>query len=71
MTTVAPDGISQDELDRLAHDAWSTYADHLRGLEGADYDAAEGREWDVLQETLADIEARRVKAADATSPSTS
>jgi hypothetical protein len=59
MTTVAPNGSSSEELDGLARDAWSTYAEHLRELAGADYDEAERREWDALQDVLADIEARR------------
>ncbi len=35
-------------------DAWQRYADELRNLSGAAYEAAEREAWDRLQEALAD-----------------
>ena len=32
--------------------AWSDYAERLRGLEGVEYDQAEEEAWDQLQATL-------------------
>ena len=46
MTTVTP------QLQQETARAWSDYADALRGLEGAEYDAAEKEAWDQLQATL-------------------
>ena len=50
-------------------DAWQRYADELRDLSGAEYEAAEREAWDRLQEELADAHAeaaaRRLARADA------
>jgi hypothetical protein len=46
MATVTP------HLQQETRRAWSDYADRLRGLEGADYDAAEQEAWAQLQATL-------------------
>lgn len=37
--------------------AWSDYADRLRGLEGAEYDRAEQDAWEQLQAALDAIDA--------------
>jgi hypothetical protein len=50
MTTVTPH--SQHETRQ----AWSDYADSLRGLEGAEYDRAEQDAWEQLQATLQALE---------------
>ena len=41
-----------ENLEQETRQAWSDYADSLRGLEGADYDRAEAEAWDQLQATL-------------------
>ncbi|MDQ3741188.1 MAG: hypothetical protein M3389_09630 [Actinomycetota bacterium] len=46
MTTVTP------HLKQETRRAWGDYADRLRGLEGAEYDAAEQEAWEHLQATL-------------------
>jgi len=38
-------------------DAWQQYADELRDLSGAEYEATERAAWDRLQEALADAHA--------------
>jgi len=40
------------ELDEQERDAWATYRDGLRDLDGVEYEEAEGLSWAQLQETL-------------------
>ena len=46
MTTATP------QLEQETRQAWSDYAESLRGLEGTDYDQAEQEAWEQLQATL-------------------
>lgn len=54
MSTIAP----QDPvIVERTRDAWQRYADDLRDLSGAAYEAAEREAWERLQEELADAHA--------------
>ena len=54
MSTIAP----QDPvIVERTRDAWQRYADELRDLSGAEYEAAERDAWERLQEALADAHA--------------
>ena len=46
MTTVTP------QIEQETRRAWSDYAAHIHGLEGAEYDQAEEEAWEQLQATL-------------------
>jgi hypothetical protein len=41
--------------------AWAVYRESLRGLTGAEYEAAEARAWERLQRMLAEIERGRAR----------
>ncbi len=51
MATLTP----QVELER--QQAWTEYADRVRGLEGEEYDRAEHDAWEQLQATLQALDA--------------
>lgn len=57
--------ISDQQARRLAdieartRQAWASYNDSLRELRGRDYEDAEDRSWDRLQETLRQLEEER------------
>ena len=53
MPTFAADQDAQ--LDPLTVEAWSTYYESVRDLEGAEYLAAESEAWDKLQRELAEL----------------
>ena len=54
MSTIAP----QDPvIVERTRDAWQRYADELRDLSGAEYEAAERDAWERLQDALADAHA--------------
>lgn len=60
MTISAPSEQGKpSELDERARSAWTTYRDSLRDLSGRDYDEAEGRSWDRLQDKLRQVEDER------------
>ena len=53
MTATAP---RQDSArPRAEQEAWDQYRDDLRELEGREYEDAEGRSWERLQERLREI----------------
>lgn len=54
MSTIAPQDPAIVERTR---EAWERYADELRNLTGAAYEATEARAWERLQEALADAHA--------------
>lgn len=56
MTTFAT---HERPLQERVRDAWTAYRAGLAGLEGREYEAAEARSWDELQETLRAIDAGR------------
>lgn len=45
------------EREQRTREVWRRYAQSLRDLAGADYEAAEDDAWALLQEELAEIEA--------------
>lgn len=53
MSTIAPQDPIVAERTR---EAWERYAAALRGLSGAEYEAAEHEAWDLLQDELAEAE---------------
>ena len=63
--------ISDQQARRLAdievrtRQAWASYDDSLRDLRGRDYEDAEDRSWDRLQETLRQLEEERQLLAGA------
>ena len=63
--------ISHQQARRLAdieartRQAWASYNDSLRELRGRDYEDAEDRSWDRLQETLKQLEDERQLLVDA------
>jgi hypothetical protein len=44
-----------DNVEQSTRAAWAEYAEHLRGLEGSEYDRAEQEAWDMLQKRLSDM----------------
>jgi hypothetical protein len=40
------------EIEQRQRQAWEAYSDDIRGLEGRDYEEAEGESWDRLQRML-------------------
>jgi hypothetical protein len=63
--------ISDQRARRLAdigareRQAWDTYNDSTRGLDGADYEEAENESWDRLQRRLRELEDERQLVAGA------
>jgi len=57
MTTITPDKLS--ELAELEREAWTEYRESLRDLEGRDYEEVEATSWELLQGSLAEVEAER------------
>ena len=53
------------DIDARTRQAWATYNDGLRELRGRDYEDAEDRSWDRLQETLRQLEEERQLLAGA------
>ena len=66
-----PTFISDQQARKLADiearksQAWASYNDSLRDLSGRDYEDAEDRSWDRLQETLRQLDEERQLLADA------
>ncbi|HTW12933.1 MAG TPA: hypothetical protein VME01_09330 [Solirubrobacteraceae bacterium] len=57
MSTIAADKLH--ELDEDIRHAWQEYHEYLHDLRGQEYHDAEPEAWELLQEELQDIEARR------------
>lgn len=57
MTTFAADRQAQKlaEIETREKEAWQTYRDSLRALEGRSYEDVEAGSWDRLQEELRSI----------------
>jgi hypothetical protein len=57
MTTFAADRdaeLLRSEIERRTREAWASYRDTTRELDGAEYLAAEAKAWDALQRELHD-----------------
>ncbi len=44
-----------ENVEQSTREAWTEYAERLRGLEGTEYDHAEAEAWDTLQATLSHL----------------
>ena len=53
------------DIEARTRQAWADYIDGLRELGGRDYEDAEDRSWDRLQETLTTLEEERQLLAGA------
>jgi hypothetical protein len=53
------------DIDHRRKQAWEAYSDGLRGLEGQDYEEAEGESWDQLQKKLVELDDERQLVAGA------
>ena len=53
------------EIDARERQAWETYQDSVRGLEGRDYEETEDQSWDRLQGRLRELEDERQLVAGA------
>jgi len=53
------------DIDARERQAWDTYSDNLRGLEGRDYEEAEDQSWDRLQSRLRELADERQLVAGA------
>lgn len=53
------------DIEARKSQAWASYNDSLRDLSGRDYEDAEDRSWDRLQETLRQLDEERQLLADA------
>ena len=47
------------EIEDGTRDAWATYNESLRDLEGRDYEEAEDQSWDRLQKRLKQLDDER------------
>jgi hypothetical protein len=67
MTTYISDHTTRRlaEIEQRQRQAWEIYSDSLRGLEGRDYEEAEGESWDRLQSTLRELDDERQLVAGA------
>jgi hypothetical protein len=53
------------DIEQRQRQAWEAYSDDLRGLEGQDYEEAEGESWDRLQRKLRELDDERQLVAGA------
>jgi hypothetical protein len=53
------------DIEARTRQAWASYNDSLRDLRGRDYEDAEDRSWDRLQETLRQLDEERQLLAGA------
>jgi hypothetical protein len=53
------------DIEQRQRQAWEAYSDHLRGLEGQDYEEAEGESWERLQRKLRELDDERQLVAGA------
>ena len=67
MTTYISDERAQQlaDIDQRERQAWTTYNESLRGLEGREYEEAEGQSWDRLQRRLTQLGDERQLVAEA------
>jgi hypothetical protein len=67
MTTYISDQTTRRlaEIEQRERQAWEAYSDDLQGLEGRDYEEAEGESWERLQRTLRELEDERQLVAGA------
>ena len=67
MTTYISDQATRRlaEIEQRERQAWEAYSDDLQGLEGRDYEEAEGESWERLQRTLRELEDERQLVAGA------
>jgi hypothetical protein len=67
MTTYISDSRTRRlaEIEQRQRQAWEAYSDGLRGLEGRDYEEAEGESWDQLQRRLRELDDERQLVAGA------
>jgi hypothetical protein len=47
------------EIDARTKQAWATYNESLRDLQGREYEDAEGQSWDRLQKRLQELDGER------------
>jgi hypothetical protein len=59
MTTFISDQAQLAALEQREREAWATYTETLRDLQGKDYEDAEDESWDRLQKTLKQLEEER------------
>jgi hypothetical protein len=59
MTTFISDQAQLAALEQREREAWATYTETLRDLQGKDYEDAEDESWDRLQKTLRQLEEER------------
>jgi len=59
VSAIAHDAEKLRQLDDGTRDAWNTYSDRLRDLNGEEYERAEHESWEELQRELRRIERRR------------
>ena len=68
MPTAAPrphEPLTVEELDGRTASAWREYRDGLRDLTAQEYDDAERRLWDELQDKLAELDQHRAQLSAA------
>jgi hypothetical protein len=53
-----------ENVEQSTREAWTEYAERLRGLEGTEYDQAEAEAWDTLQATLSHLDAGSLLPVD-------
>lgn len=61
MTTYISDHMARRlaDIEQRQRQAWEDYSESLRGLEGRDYEEAEGESWDRLQSRLRELDDER------------
>ena len=61
MTSLTPDKREERlaDIDVREREAWETYQDSLRDLQGRDYEEAEDQSWDRLQKRLRALDEER------------
>ena len=65
MPTFISDQAQLAALEGREREAWATYTETLRDLQGKDYEDAEDESWDRLQKTLKQLEEERQLLAGA------
>jgi len=67
MTTFAPDETVRriEELSEREREAWQSYQDGLRDLDGRAYDEAEAEAWTTLERALQEVATERAELESA------
>jgi hypothetical protein len=65
MPTFISDQQQLADIEERTRQAWASYTETLRDLQGKDYDDAEDESWDRLQKTLTQLEEERQLLAGA------